>query len=129
MFGKSAYGKCAIANTRRGWLTRPGSQQLGAKWVEVNGGVRGRQNGRSSEFETWPATPVERVAQESSLVSSEFYPTCFLTLGSSRGRSAIQPAVPESDKHFQNGTRESDQRRWEVNYVVRRNQTAHLELS
>lgn len=26
------------------WLTRPGSQQLGAKWVEVNGGVRGRQN-------------------------------------------------------------------------------------
>jgi len=26
------------------WLTRPGSQQLGAKWVEVNGGVRGRQS-------------------------------------------------------------------------------------
>jgi len=44
------------------WLTRPGSQQLGAKWVEVNGGVRGSQSQRKSEFETWPATPVERVA-------------------------------------------------------------------
>jgi hypothetical protein len=26
------------------WLTRPGSQQLGAKWVEVDGGVRGSQS-------------------------------------------------------------------------------------
>jgi hypothetical protein len=26
------------------WLTRPGSQQLGAKWVEVNGGVRSGQS-------------------------------------------------------------------------------------
>jgi len=28
--------KSAIANSPE-WLTRPGSQQLGAKWVEVNG--------------------------------------------------------------------------------------------
>jgi hypothetical protein len=26
------------------WLIRPGSQQLGAKWVEVNGRVRGGQS-------------------------------------------------------------------------------------
>jgi len=34
----------AARNGNTEWLTRPGSQQLGAKWVDVNGGVRGRQS-------------------------------------------------------------------------------------
>jgi len=42
-----------------GWLPHPGSQKLGAKWVEVR-----KRRARASEVEcerilkTWPATPV-----------------------------------------------------------------------
>jgi len=44
-----------------GWLTRPGSQTLGAKWVEVTKTAgRASLRNKMSELKTWPATPVER---------------------------------------------------------------------
>ena len=59
------------------WLTRPGSQQLGAKWVEVNGGVRGGQSQERANLKRGQQHPLRESLQSGS-VSTEFYPTCFL---------------------------------------------------
>jgi len=55
-----------------GWLTRPGSQQLGAKWVGVTkrqaGGISYRMT--RANLKTWPATPVGTALETPALALS-----------------------------------------------------------
>jgi hypothetical protein len=71
----------------------PAHIQLGAKWVEVrNGGTRPRVTKKmKSEFETWPATPVEASLEVNEVTCvMELVGVLLFNKRSSRGRPAIR---------------------------------------